>query len=113
MEDNAGDEAMSIQTFCKNGRLVVCVASALLLVSCASARRGEPVAGPMRIESEKVARGEKVFMTHCHKCHPGGETGVGFAINNKPLPGPLIKAQVRAGIGAMPAFPKELISKRK
>ena len=47
--------------------------------------------------------------SHCHKCHPGGEKGLGFAIN-KPLPDFLIKAQVRAGAGAMPAFSKELLT---
>ncbi|SNB44674.1 cytochrome c [Geobacter sp. DSM 9736] len=77
--------------------------------ACTSARRGEPVAGPLKIDSEKVARGQKVFMVHCDKCHPGGEAGLGFAINNKPLPGPLIKTQIRTGVGAMPSFSKELL----
>jgi mono/diheme cytochrome c family protein len=82
---------------------------ALLLAGCSTARRGEPIEGPLPITSEKVARGQKVFMTHCHKCHPGGEAGLGFALNNKPLPGPMIKMQVRAGVGAMPSFSKELL----
>jgi mono/diheme cytochrome c family protein len=83
----------------------------LLLVSagCTSARRGEPIEGPLEVSSKQVARGEHVFMTHCHKCHPGGESGLGPAINNKPLPGPMIKAQVRAGGGAMPRFSKDLL----
>lgn len=45
-----------------------------------------------------------MFMTHCNPCHPGGEAGLGPAINNKPLPGFLIKFQVRRGLGAMPSF---------
>jgi len=49
-------------------------------------------------------------MKHCNQCHPGGEGGVGPALNNKPLPGFLIKFQVRRGMGAMPAFSSQVIS---
>ncbi len=45
-------------------------------------------------------------MKQCSQCHPGGEAGLGPAINNKPLPGFLINLQVRQGFGAMPAFSK-------
>lgn len=83
--------------------------SVSLIAGCTSARRGEPIAGPLPITSDNVARGEKVFMIHCHKCHPGGEAGLGVALNNKPLPGFMIKAQTRAGLGAMPGFSKELL----
>jgi mono/diheme cytochrome c family protein len=77
----------------------------LVLVSAGcSARRSEPVAGPLRSASPEVARGEIAFDEHCSHCHPGGEKGLAPAINNKPLPGFLIKFQVRHGIGAMPAF---------
>jgi mono/diheme cytochrome c family protein len=48
-------------------------------------------------------------MAHCHACHPGGEAGLGPALNDKPLPGLLVRLQVRTGMGAMPAFsPREL-----
>jgi mono/diheme cytochrome c family protein len=49
-------------------------------------------------------------MAHCQPCHPGGEAGLGPAINDKPLPGFLIRLQVRSGVGAMPAFSAEEIS---
>jgi mono/diheme cytochrome c family protein len=49
-------------------------------------------------------------MRDCHQCHPGGEAGVGPALNNKPLPAFAIRWQVRRGFGAMPAFPKEKLS---
>ena len=90
-------------------RLACVLVSLFLVTACATARRGEPVAGPLPITSEKVARGEKAYMVHCDKCHPGGEKGLGFALNNKPLPGSMIKAQVRAGVGSMPSFSKELL----
>ncbi len=82
----------------------------LMLSTGCAMRRGEPVSQPLRIDSHKLARGEVSYMAHCNKCHPGGEKALGFAINNKPLPGFMIKAQVRAGAGAMPAFSKELVT---
>ena len=85
------------------------IAAALLLAGC-SARRGEPLVGPLSDNSDAVARGQRVFMANCHACHPGGEAGLAPAINNKPLPGFMIKTQVRLGVGAMPRFSKEEIS---
>lgn len=82
----------------------------LLTQACGSARRGEPTRGPLVLQSEKLQKGQVVFMEYCNGCHPGGETGLGPAINNKPLPGFLIKFQVRKGLGTMPGFDKEHIS---
>jgi mono/diheme cytochrome c family protein len=53
--------------------------------------------------------GERVFMVHCNQCHPGGEGGLGPEFKVKPLPKVLIRAQIRAGLGAMPAFGPEKI----
>ena len=82
----------------------------LLLSYCGSARRGQPLYTPLDTSSPAVAQGEVVFMAHCNKCHPGGEAGLGPAINNKPLPGFLIRTQVRKGLGVMPAFKEDHIS---
>jgi len=87
--------------------------SLILVSSGCSARRGEPISGPLRTGSPEAAQGEKAFMAHCHKCHPGGEGGLGLAINNKPLPGVMIKAMVRTGLGAMPSFSKERLSEEQ
>ena len=76
----------------------------------ATARRGVPVDDPIPLTDPQVERGRVVFDRHCSMCHPGGAGGVAPAINNKPLPGALIKAQVRMGLGAMPAFGPEAIS---
>ncbi|GAB7025530.1 c-type cytochrome [Geotalea toluenoxydans] len=89
------------------------VISLLFLSACGTPRRGENVAGPLTLASEKEVRGERYFMTYCNKCHPLGESGVGHALNNKPLPGPLIRTQVRLGAGAMPAFSKEFLPDEK
>lgn len=81
------------------------------LLSGCSARRSEPIVGPLPSPSPEVARGEVAFDLHCSRCHPGGEHGLGPAINNKPLPGFLIRFQVRHGLGAMPAIPERELSR--
>ena len=84
------------------------LALVLLATSCGSARRGEPVVGPVGL-SPAALRGEQVFMRNCHACHPKGEGGLAPSINDKPLPDFLIRLQVRRGLGAMPQFgPKEI-----
>lgn len=88
---------------------VLTLAFGVVLVSC-SARRGEPLYGALSITNAAVENGQKVFMRECHQCHPGGEAGLGPSINDKPLPGFMIRLQVRQGVGAMPAFSPDEIS---
>jgi mono/diheme cytochrome c family protein len=76
---------------------------------CGTARRSEPIRGPLQLTVEQRA-GERVFYRNCNVCHPGGEAGFGPALNNKPLPANAIRYQVRHGIGAMPSFSDSLIS---
>jgi mono/diheme cytochrome c family protein len=83
---------------------------AALAAGCGSARRGEPLAGPLAVAAPEARRGEAVFMRHCHQCHPGGEAGLAPSINDKPVPGFMVKTQVRLGVGAMPGFSREEIS---
>lgn len=84
----------------------------LFQLGCHSARRGEPIAGPMKISNPDVAHGEKLFMQHCYSCHPGGEGGLGPSLNDKPLPAFLVKTQARCGFGVMPSFTRgELTAK--
>jgi mono/diheme cytochrome c family protein len=90
------------------GGLLAC---SLLWQACGSARRSEPLVGPLPLASPAVARGQQVFMVHCYQCHPGGDAGLGPAINDKPLPGFMIRLQVRSGLGAMPAFSEQDISR--
>ncbi|MEW6160129.1 MAG: cytochrome c [Verrucomicrobiota bacterium] len=78
-------------------------------LGCRSARRGEPVVGPMTQLNEKAERGRLVFYEHCHTCHPGGEGGLAPALNDKPAPRFLMKTQVRLGLGAMPGFDRHHI----
>ncbi|HEV2296597.1 MAG TPA: cytochrome c [Tepidisphaeraceae bacterium] len=81
----------------------------LLATGCGSARRAEPRVGPIHL-TEAQQLGQQVFSQHCYQCHPNGAAGVGPAINDKPLPQALIRAQVRAGLGAMPGFDEQHIS---
>lgn len=92
---------------------VTLLAGALVLASCGPAYRGEPLYGPLVADDPRVAHGEQVFYRNCHQCHPGGSGGLGFALNDKPLPGWLIKFQVRNGIGSMPGFSEEQIDDRE
>lgn len=87
------------------------LALVLAIGSCSeTARRGVPLLGPMRVDDPQVALGEVVFMRECNQCHPRGESGIGPAMNDKPLPDFAIRAQVRAGLGAMPSFSEAEIS---
>lgn len=86
---------------------------AALTASCGSARRGEPFTRTLVSQDAQFARGAQVFYEHCHKCHTGGEAGLGPALNNKPLPGFLMRFQVRHGLGVMPAFSEAQIDKRE
>jgi mono/diheme cytochrome c family protein len=80
-----------------------------LTVGCGQARRSEPLMGPLTLTSD-AERGRTVYMKYCHQCHPGGEAGLGPALNDKALPTFLKKFQVRRGIGSMPSFSEEEIS---
>ena len=81
----------------------------LTTLACGAARRREPLASPVAL-SERAERGQTVFMANCHQCHPGGEAGLGPALNDKPFPSFLKKFQVRHGLGTMPSFSEQKIS---
>ena len=80
-----------------------------LAAACGSARRGVPLTGDHEVDDPELVLGQRTFDSFCHSCHPGGTAGLGPALNNKPLPGWLIRTQVRAGLGPMPAFSDKVI----
>jgi mono/diheme cytochrome c family protein len=90
--------------------LLLAAGLSLTLAACGSARRSEPIVGPLPLVSPQIAQGQIVFHRNCHQCHAQGEAALGPALNNFPAPGFLIKFQVRNGLGAMPAFPESKIS---
>ncbi len=61
--------------------------------------------------SKDELKGMKLFMQKCNKCHPGGEKGKGPSLNEKKLPDFLIHFQIRNGLGDMPAFKQEEVTK--
>ncbi|WP_205499710.1 c-type cytochrome [Rufibacter psychrotolerans] len=88
----------------------------LVLGSCGSARRSEPLVGPLTIQTQQLENGRVVFMQNCQRCHPLGEAGLGPSINNVPLPGIALRYRIRSksfflGIGRMPSFKKHEISR--
>ena len=85
-------------------------ACAIVAAGCGPERRQEPPSEPFDPNDPQVALGERVFDRHCYQCHPGGASGLGPAINDKPLPVFGIKTQVRVGAGFMPAFSEREIS---
>lgn len=84
-----------------------------LLYGCAPAYRGAPILGPLQPADPQVLLGQQVFDANCHQCHPGGATGLGPGITDKPLPDWAIRYQVRHGLGVMPAFSDDEISERE
>ena len=87
------------------------------VVTCASigscsSRRSEPVKQKsFASENVHISNGERTFMIHCHKCHPAGEAGLGPAINSNPAPQFVKQFQMRHGLGVMPSFTKDEISR--
>ena len=87
--------------------IIVCV----IVFSCAS-RKSAPITGKEFLATnERILNGEKIFMAHCQKCHPGGEGGLAPAVNSNPAPQFIKRFQMRHGLGVMPSFKKDEISK--
>ena len=82
----------------------------VLFIAC-SVRRSEPFRGPLSLENSQVKKGQIAYMKNCQKCHPIGEGGLGPALNVNPAPTFIKKFQVRHGLGVMPSFKKDEISK--
>jgi mono/diheme cytochrome c family protein len=81
-----------------------------LFFGCGASRRGEPEAPAIAPRTGAELRGQRLFHRWCYQCHPGGEAGLGPAINNRPLPHVAIRTQIRRGLGAMPSFGKDVLS---
>jgi mono/diheme cytochrome c family protein len=82
---------------------------AIVCVACGTARRRPPL-GPALALNEEAATGQVAFMEKCDRCHPGGEAGLGPALNDKPFPDFLKRFQVRKGLGTMPHFSQQELS---
>ncbi|MCE6991419.1 cytochrome c [Dyadobacter sp. CY323] len=93
--------------------LLITFVLAGFLTACAM-RRSEPAKQKMfEPATSQIANGEKIFMAKCQKCHPGGEAGLGIGLNPVPAPKFLKRFQIRHGLGVMPAFKKEEITRQE
>ena len=72
-------------------------------------RRGEAVDRPIPVTNDARARGQYVYMKHCYACHQGGEGGLGPSLLQL-APDPIVRTQIRTGMGAMPGFSHDEIS---
>jgi mono/diheme cytochrome c family protein len=90
---------------------VFCLFAFSILISMCSSRKSLPLKGPLDIKEAKVMNGQKVYAQQCYKCHPTGEAGLGPALNSNPAPGFLKRFQIRHGLGVMPSFKRDEISK--
>jgi mono/diheme cytochrome c family protein len=77
----------------------------VLVAGCKKYNYPEVDAAEMTAE---IKEGEQLFMRYCQHCHPDGEAGLGPSIYY--LPSFTKRFQVRHGLGAMPAFKKDVIS---
>ena len=86
----------------------------IVISACCSQRRIDNVSSTK--ENPQITEGRIIFKNKCDKCHPGGESGVGWSLNSVNLPGFITRFRVRSrGLllwtGKMPAFDKHEISK--
>lgn len=98
-----GNETRQIERAGMICLLLIVFLVGLRLSSC-SAPKTAPLAEVVEMPTEDLRQGRVLFNEYCATCHPGGMGGLGLAIINKPLPGSLIRFQIRNGIGVMPAF---------
>ena len=78
-------------------------------LSC-SFRRSEPITGKVvPADNLELRTGQVLYMAHCYRCHPGGEGGLGPALNSLHVPSFVKKFQIRHGLGTMPGFNKNEI----
>ncbi len=66
-------------------------------------RRGEAIGRPVIVSDTQQLRGQVVYHRNCYHCHQGGEGGLGPALLRL-APGPVMRTQIRAGLGVMPGF---------
>jgi len=90
---------------------VAASAGLAVVVGCGSPHVAEPFTGREPVlDTAAKQRGQLVFMHNCNQCHPGGEGGLGPALNSKPAPAAAIKLVVRTGPAQMPSFSEDEIN---
>ena len=90
-------------------KYILFIGLCVFIGSCSSPKI-QPYSKVVEMPTEKLHNGRELFNSHCTTCHPGGKSGLGPSINNKPLPEFLIRFQIRNGIGVMPAFGENVLT---
>lgn len=86
------------------------IAAMLTILSCA-VRKTQPITGKVvDVSDPRVQHGQVLYHTHCQRCHPAGEAGLGPGVTSKP--GFAKRFQIRHGLGTMPSFKKNELSKK-
>ena len=84
----------------------------VIIINSCVIRKSEPITGKVvDTNNPHVRNGQLIYMTYCQKCHPMGEGGLGPALNSIQVPSFVTRFQVRHGLGVMPYFKKDQISK--
>lgn len=91
---------------------VIVTSTLAIVVGCGSERRAPALVGWSDISDASLRRGQELYAAHCYQCHPNGASGLAPALNDKPAPSALVKTQIRAGMGAMPAFGPDKLADR-
>ena len=68
-----------------------------------------PYAGPIAADAD-ASVGNGVWEQYCNGCHPGGDEGVGPAVNGIAWTPEAMRKQIREGEDRMPAFGPDKIS---
>jgi mono/diheme cytochrome c family protein len=90
------------------------IALLITVISSCAVRRAEPLTQKNFVPGDqRIANGERFYMASCDKCHPGGEGGLGPAINSNPAPQFIKRFQMRHGLGVMPSFKQTELSKKE
>ncbi len=93
-------------------RISICIVVVWIAINACSMRKSEPIKQKaFTTANQQIIHGEQLYMAHCQKCHPSGEGGLGPAINSNPAPGFIKRFQMRHGLGVMPGFMKNELSK--
>ena len=71
-------------------------------------RRGEAIGRPIVVKTDAEVRGQVIFCRNCYPCHQGGEGGLGPTMLL--FPDPIVRTQVRLGLGPMPSFCRDEVS---
>jgi mono/diheme cytochrome c family protein len=88
----------------------IAVSLLLLAASCVH-QHTEPITGKVvNTENPHIAKGQLLYNKYCQKCHPAGQAGLGPEVTHKP--GFARRVQVRHGLGVMPSFKADDLSKQ-